>query len=62
MKSLNCKVIIVMILRKVNPKYLNPQMNMTDSVDFGVNYNILLIFQRKFRIIVIHLDSPGSMG
>ena len=28
-----------MILRKVNPKYLNPQMNMTDSVDFGVNYN-----------------------
>lgn len=51
-----------MILRKVNPKYLNPQMNMTDSVDFGVNYNILLIFQRKFRIIVIHLDFPGSMG
>ena len=51
-----------MILRKVNPKYLNPQMNMTDSVDFRVNYNILLIFQRKFRIIVIHLDFPGSIG
>ena len=53
MKSLNCKVIIVMILRKVSPKYLNPQMNMTDSVDFGtaLSFKKSLFFRKACYFI-----------